>query len=556
MAIVATMLVAACAPQATDRGTDASQTGQAAAKKRISVATNGNLFTVSGLLSVGNTGTATPGTAEVGRLVNAGLTIPGRTQPLEPQLAEAVPTVENGLWKVLPDGRMETTWKIRAAARWQDGAPVTADDVLFIAAIGQDPDLAFVRDPKLRLIDSIEAPDQQTVLVRWKELHIEADQLFGTPGTLPVPKHILEEPYTTNKANFLELPFWSAQFVGSGPYRINRWEDGVGAILAASDTYALGRPRIDEIEVKFIPSSPTLVANILAGSVDMTLGRGLSEQQAAQLRDNWRDGVVSGFGSPPNVINAQYQTPSPAIVANVQFRRALLQALDRNELASALTDGMGVIAHTGLPLDEPVYREIEKAAVKYDYDPRQAIQMIERLGYTRTADGVFQDASGQKLGLELRSSDKDLNVRTALAVANYWKLVGVPTENVVVPAARQADVEYRALYPSFDYGGTTGSLGSLRDLRRAEVPTPENSYRGRNRGGYVNGELENLVDRYYVTIPMAERLNTLGSIYRILTDQVVPMFLYYNVTVVMVSNRLRNVSPDYFGNAHEWDMTT
>ena len=40
-----------------------------------------------------------------------------------PQLAEAVPTLDNGLWKLFPDGRMETTWKIKSNARWQDGAP-------------------------------------------------------------------------------------------------------------------------------------------------------------------------------------------------------------------------------------------------------------------------------------------------------------------------------------------------------------------------------------------------------------------------------------------------
>ena len=85
-------------------------------------------------------------------------------------------------------------------------------------------------------------------------------------------------------------------------------------------------------------------------------------------------------------------------------------------------------------------------------------------------------------------------------------------------------------------------------------PHARERYRGRNRGGYVNSELETLVDRYSVTIPTTERLSTLGSAHRILTDQVAPMFLYYNVTVVMVGNRLLNGSRDHFGNAHEWDV--
>ena len=67
------------------------------------------------------------GGPEVTDLVNAGLTGPGDQGPLLPRLAEAVPTAENGLWVVQPDGRMETTWRIRSGAYWHDGTPLTAE---------------------------------------------------------------------------------------------------------------------------------------------------------------------------------------------------------------------------------------------------------------------------------------------------------------------------------------------------------------------------------------------------------------------------------------------
>src|SRR5262245_54824987 len=46
-------------------------------------------------------------------LTTAGLTLIDAQGELQPQLAEVVPTLENGLWRVLPDGRMETTWKLK-----------------------------------------------------------------------------------------------------------------------------------------------------------------------------------------------------------------------------------------------------------------------------------------------------------------------------------------------------------------------------------------------------------------------------------------------------------
>ncbi len=548
------VVLVGCAPAARNaEAPGAPQGQQPAAKKRIVAAVNGNLFTVSGMLAVGGTGTATQGTSEVERLVNAGLTIRGLTQPLEPQLAEAVPTLENGLWKVTPDGRMEITWKIRSGALWQDGTPVTADDIVFTARIGQDAELAFVRDRKYRELESIEAPDPRTVVTKWKQTNIEADQMFGTGGTLPLPKHLLEEPYQSNKATFLQLPFWSSQFVGAGAYRVTDWQEGVGMVLVANPGYVLGKPKIDEIEVKFIPSSPTLVANILAGAVEATFGRGLSQDQAATLREQWKGGVVQVSGTNPNIITPQHLNPSPAIVSNAQFRKALWHALDRSEMAVALTGGLGVVANTGIPID-PSYAEVEKSVVQYPYDPRRSAQLIEGLGYTKGGDGIYQDAAGQKLQVEIRSTDRDINVKSMLAVANYWQQVGVASDQIVIPAARQADLQYRALFPAFDTGGTFGMLGSLTSMTKAEMRLPENNYQGTNRGNYFNPDLEKTINQYYVTIPLGPRFDLLKQIYQTITDQAIVMYLYYDVDPFMVANRITNVSPSYYGNAHLWDV--
>jgi len=552
----AAILLASCAPSPQASNTAPapnSAPAQPAAKKRVVAAVNGNLFTVSGMLSVGGTGTATQGTSEVEKLTNAGFTTKGLTQPLEAQLAETVHTIDNSNWKVAPDGRMEMTWKIRAGSKWQDGQPVTADDVVFTAMIGQDAELAFVRDRKYREIEGIDAPDPQTVVVRWRQTDIEADQMFGTGGTLPLPKHLLEDSYNSNKATFLQQGFWSSDFVGSGPYRVANWQDGIGTLLVANDGYALGRPKIDEIEVKFISNSPTEVANILAGAVELTFGRGLSQDQAATLREQWKDGTVQVYGSNPNIITPQHLNPTPAIVSNLQFRKALWYALNRPEMAAALTAGLGVVANTGVTT-EPIYKDIDTAAVQYPYDPRQAMQIIEGLGYKRAADGIYQDPSGTPVKVEIRSTDKDVNVKSMLAIATYWQQVGVATDQVAIPAARQADLEYRATFPAFDTGGTFGMVGSLNSLNKSEMRLPTNGYQGTNRGNYINPDLENTINQYYLTIPIGPRFDLLKQIYHTITDQVVVIYMYYDVDPVAVGNRVQNVSAAYFGNVQAWDV--
>lgn len=554
-ALVAALLISACTSESRASVTAPTGGQEPGVKKRITAATNGSLIRAIRVFTAA--GDDPPGSPEFEVLVNAGLTIRGHGQPLEPQLAEAVPSLENGLWKVFPDGRMETTWKIRPDARWHDGTPFSAEDVVFTGRILQDDDLDFLRDARFASIDAIEASDPRTVTVKWKRPSIEADQLFAAYldlGVLPLPRHILEEPYLANKTTFAEVPFWTSQFVGTGPYRIQDWVPGSHAVLTANDTYVLGRPKIDEIEVKFIPSSPTLVVNILAGAVELTLGRGISMEQASELRTQWRDGTVQTTPTTPNNITPQHLNPNPAVIGHVPFRRALYHAIDRAEMAPGLTAGLGVVAHSGLPIDHPAYRQADDAVVKYDYDPARAVRLIEGLGYTRGADAMFHDAAGQRLSVEIRSTEKDINVRTVLAVADQWRRAGVATEPVVIPAARATDRAYRATFPGFQSGGNFGNFRNLKDIRRAELPTPENGYRGRNGGGYVNAELEGLIDRFYVTVPMQERVDVLRSIFRHLTDQVVVMNLYHDVDATMVSNRLSNVVADYAGNIHEWDV--
>src|SRR4051794_13145411 len=101
-------------------------------------------------------------------LTTAGLTLIDAQGGLQPPPPEAVPTLENGLWRLLPDGTMETTWKLRPNLKWHDGAPLTSADVVFTAQLDQDKELPFLRAAAYSAVDSVEAPDPQTVLVRWK----------------------------------------------------------------------------------------------------------------------------------------------------------------------------------------------------------------------------------------------------------------------------------------------------------------------------------------------------------------------------------------------------
>src|SRR5207249_11419697 len=107
-------------------------------------------------------------------------------------------------------------------------------------------------------IEAVVAPDPRTVLIRWRTLYPEAG-VVRAEQLDPLPHHILGQPFAalendpTAQDAFANHPYWSREFVGPGPYRLERWEPGAHIEASAFDGHALGRPRIDRVVVRFIP---------------------------------------------------------------------------------------------------------------------------------------------------------------------------------------------------------------------------------------------------------------------------------------------------------------
>lgn len=556
VSLAAALLLGACAPPPS--APQSSVLSPSTSPKRMTAAIMGDPYTLNSTMNFGGTVGSVRGVDEVERLVHAGLAIADNQGTLRPQLAEAVPTVENDLWRLFPDGRMEITWRIRTGVEWHDGAPLTAHDLAFSARVGQDKDLPMLGNIGYESVEGVEAVDDRTVKITWRRPYIEADTMFTKgPGrfAVPLPRHLLEKAYAEDKAGFPQHPYWTQEFVGLGPFKLRDWVGGSHLVLEANDRYVLGRPRIDEITVKFLLDPNTVIANVLAGTVELTMGRSASIEQATHIREQWREGRVDvAFEESAMSILPQHLNASPAIVGDVRFRRALVHATDRQQLVDTILGGVVPVADIGVAPNQPEYREILGRIARYEYDARKAAQLIEALGYARGSDGVFRDGAGQRLGVELRTLDgDDLRNKVILAVADHWQRAGVAVEPVIMPRQRQRDLEYRATFPGFEMVRASGS--DLKELRIAAVPIPDNGYSGRNRSRYSNPELDALIERYFVTIAWKERMEVLQRIVHHITDQVVVMSLFYNTLPMMVGGRLQNVVVENIGwNAHEWDL--
>jgi peptide/nickel transport system substrate-binding protein len=557
LTLAALLLACGPAPQRAD-SQGSADTVRTGTPKRILAAIRGDPFTFADAINAAGGGRVA-GVREIEQMMNAGLGVVDPQGQLRPILAETIPSVQAGTWKLMPDGRMETTWKLRPNATWQDGTPFTAADLQFTNRIATNPNLTISQDAAYEFIDAIEAPDPQTLVVTWKAPYIEADALFTRTersNILPMPRHLLEQTYADNPLGILEHPYWTQDFIGTGAYRLKEWTSGSHMVLRANDGFVLGRPKVDEIEVKFLWDTNVVVANVLSGAVELTLGAGLSVDQAMLVREQWRDGrvetpLVTLTGLWPQFIN-----PDPPAIADVRFRRAMLHALDRQQVVDTFMGGLTPVAHSFIPPDDPDYGVIGPNVVRYDYDPARAMRLIEEVGYTRGPDGFYRDASGRRLVVELRTTAHPLREQLQPVIGEFWQRVGAGMDPIIIPRQRAQDREYRATTLGFDFRFNPPDVTRYHSTK---IPLPENNYRGDNNARYRSAELDGLLDRYLVTIPKPERLQILGQVIRHMTDQLVVVPLLHDAEPALLGNRLINVSArkaDSYQpwNVHEWDV--
>src|SRR5438067_3409936 len=145
----------------------------------------------TGIINITGPGTSGgSGVTEHRLTFHAGLTIFDDHQVLQPHIAQQVPSLNDGTWKVAYDGSMELTWKLKPNVLWHDGTPLTADDFVFGTNVARDPD--FTGDPPAvgtRQLTEVLAPDDQTLLVRFPKPYVNANWGDNTPA---LPSHILK----------------------------------------------------------------------------------------------------------------------------------------------------------------------------------------------------------------------------------------------------------------------------------------------------------------------------------------------------------------------------
>ncbi len=563
---IAVMVLMACAPGAGEstRGQqDQTAPGARQGTKIISIGMDEEIKTLWDSITLGGGS----GARELANIFNQHLVAITSDGSATPRLLTQLPSFDSGTWRVLPDGRMETTYRLRSDVVWHDGTPFTANDVAFSLQVNRDPEVPNSNQDAVRLVDRWEVTDQSTIVVTWRESYPFADRMEHR-DLYPLPRHLLEQSYTQgSKEAFLAQPYFNAEYIGLGPFRINRWESGSHIDFAAFDRYFLGRPKLDAIRVQFIPDLNTMLANLNAKAIQvmMTLG-GVPEFDAMMaIKRDWEasrygtvlmDPISYRFAEPQ-----KYHSPQPADLTDPRVRRALLLAIDREPLARTIFGEFGIVADSWVHPTFGNYRLLQDTITRLPHDPRQASALMAEAGWQRGADGVLEKG-GMKFNLTMRDTDGE---RDSLIIASNWKEIGVIGSHEQRTAAALRDREDRATFTGVDISSNPmGAAAVIRRTATYNIPTAQNRWTGTNRGGYSNPAWDELDLRMLNSLQESQRVDVERELLRIAMAELPVMPLYFRWDLVPVGNGLKGPVPNtgvahrgfilHTWNVHEWEL--
>lgn len=551
--IAAGVLASGCTAPAGQPGGEPSSLSQPARAKVVTWAVDDSPKDVLALSGVGGTRGLV---SAIRHIAHARLVMPDYRLAPQAELALELPSTEKGTWRLNPDGTMETIWKLRPGAKWHDGTPFTSADLVFWFSVLRDPFLPSVSVTGIREVSGTSAPDPLTFVIHWSQVNYLA-AVFPDVG--PLPRHLLEEAYQQKDAEaFLNHRYFSTDFVGLGPYRLNRWDPGADIEFVRFDDYVLGRPIIDRIILRTIPDYNAMLSNVLAGAVDLANPPG-DLVDVADLNRRW-EGTGNRLRADANDrIHMIYQQLRPEYARPVngftdrRARQALYHATDRASVAEVAFRGLSPVADSWIAPSDPIRRDVEASIPQYPYDPAAALQLLAQAGWTRGTDGVLvHRESGERFELDLRS--RSGRNRELLVLADQWKAIGIEPTVTPIPPARIGDREYLATWPGISTSRLeTNDAVNTRRLHSRDIAGPANRWAGRNLAGYANLRADALMERLVGTIDRSEHIRLQRELLQEMLGDVAFVPMFWDVEFVLVAAQLKG---DVSGVETGWNLLT
>src|SRR5271156_1812345 len=327
-----------------------------------------------------------------------------------PELLTRVPSLQNG--DISRNG-LTITYRLRRGAVWSDGAPFTADDVVFsFAAVNNPLNNEYSRAGFEKIADVGKKGDD-TAIVRLKEPYGSFFITYFSTQNIPLlPKHLLGNLPNINDAPYNALP------VGIGPFKYSVWRRNDAVEMIADPAYFRGRPKLDKIVYKTVTDWNTIETLLRTGELDLAV------LAPSNVYD--RLAAIPGFRGigQPSALRAQIEfNCSKAPLDDPVVRHALRLAIDRRAIVAKVEHGHGYLTES---LTGPLSPDDANLPLE-PYDPKRAAALLDSRGWLAGPSGV-RSKDGVPLTIEIANiTGRPERDAWVILISSWWSAIGVRT---------------------------------------------------------------------------------------------------------------------------------
>ena len=287
---------------------------------------------------------------------------PGEGSPdyIEPDIAKSWTSSEDGLtW----------TFALRDDVECHgDYGAIDAEDVVFSLDRARNPDTsAFAKD--FDAIKSVEATDAYEVTI---QLDYKIPSLLGLLISYHGGNIVCKDAVEELGEDFVKNP------VGTGPFMFAEYVPQQYVRLVANPEYYRGKPKLDEVVLRFIPSDATRDLAFQSGEIDMMIGRGDSKW-VARMNELSEANVALMSPGEMSVLSLNKTMPP---LDNLLVRQAVAHAIDKEQIVAFWGEGLNFVSHSPVPAGNLGHTN---EVARYEHSVEKAKELLTEAGYP---DGV------------------------------------------------------------------------------------------------------------------------------------------------------------------------
>ena len=414
----------------------------------------------------------------------------------QPVLATEEPTIsEDGL---------QYTFTLHQGVTFHDGEPFTSEDVKYTYEWYMNPDNAAVSANDFTLVESVEAPDDYTVVVNLKSPN--AAFYYQVASTFIVPAHYHGE---------IGEDAYKAEPIGTGAFRLNSWDAARSTSVIAYDGHFRGRPNLDEVRLDVVPEASVRSIALENGEADSSVWPLISEDDQ-RLAES---GEFTTFVTTSSAVNHFPLNNRHPVLSDKRVRQAMLYAIDRQAVVDDIFGGAATVATANLsPAIEQYYNP---EVPQYPYDPDRAGQLLDEAGWVMGDDGVREkDGAPCEFVCTVITGDQARRPE-AEVVQSYLAEVGVDMQIEEAPVAtileqlRAGEMDAALFNWTYGEGADPDASVTLR------------SDGTNNFSHFENARVDELIDAGLTEIDPDARAEIYKEIQAIVAEEVPFLFMMY-----------------------------